>query len=390
MPESILKRSWQVTLATFWLQPYFLSRVSHFMWAFRVFQLAIGILVLAGGSPELSGQEFRELEVQTRNGAIRGLPISWGNDQVLMLRSDGWLAEFPTREVVEHRLSNRSFRPAQAEEMSRLLTAELGPAYRTAVAGPFLIVAPGSSLPIWSERFLALYSGFQNYCATRQITLRQPSFLMPAIVFRTRQEFDAYSQRYGHAVTASTLGYYSLVTNRIALYEFSTNDNTSDFFPTASTLIHEATHQAAYNTGIHDRLAEQPLWTIEGLAMLFEAPGVYDSGRHHQPEKRINTTRLLGFRQFFPNAQSVSDVLPILLTDDKYFERDPDRAYCLSWALTYFLSERYDSQYSAYLRSVASRGPGSRYPADERFQQFEASFGNVAIIARDLHESLKQ
>jgi hypothetical protein len=360
------------------------------MWAFRVFQLAVGFLVLTGVAPTLSGQDFRELEVQTRKGAIRGLPISWGSDQVLMLRSDGWLAEFPTNEVVEHRLSDRNFRPAQAEEMSKLLLAELGPSYRTAVAGPFLIVAPGSSLPIWSERFLALYSGFQNYCATRQITLRQPAFLMPAIVFRTRQEFDIYSQRYGHTVTPSTLGYYSLVTNRIALYEFSTSDNTSDFFPTASTLIHEATHQAAYNTGIHDRLAEQPLWTIEGLAMLFEAPGVYDSGRYHQPEKRINTTRLLGFRQFFPNAQSVSDALPILLTDDKYFERDPDRAYCLSWALTYFLSERYDSQYSAYLRSVASRGPGSRYPADERFRQFEASFGNVAIVARDLHESLKQ
>ena len=88
------------------------------MWVFRVFQLAVGLVVLAGGSPELSGQEFRELEVQTRNGAIRGLPISWGSDQVLMLRSDGWLAEFPTGEVVEHRLSNRSFRPAQAEEMS--------------------------------------------------------------------------------------------------------------------------------------------------------------------------------------------------------------------------------------------------------------------------------
>lgn len=338
----------------------------------------------------VTAQEFRELDVRTRNGSISGLPISWGSEQVLMLRSDGWLAEFPTNEVVEHRISERTFKPAQAEEMTLQLQAELGTSYRTAVAGPFLIVAPGASLPVWSERFLALYNGFRGYCAARQINLRQPPFLMPAIVFRTREEFDAYSQRHGHAVTQSTLGYYSLVTNRIALYEFSSNSNTSEFFPTASTLIHEATHQAAYNTGIHDRLAEQPLWTIEGLAMLFEAPGVYDSGRHHQPEMRINTTRMLGFRQFFPNEQAVADALPILITDDKYFERDPDRAYCLSWALTYYLSERYDSQYSAYLRSVANRGPGSRYPADERFRQFEEAFGTAGLVARDLYLTLNK
>jgi len=348
----------------------------------------LGLLWLVGLDASVSGQDFRELEVKTRTGSISGLPISWGNDQVLMLRSDGWLAEFPTREVVEHRITERNFRPAQAEEMAKALQAELGPSYRTAIAGPFLIVAPGASLPVWSERFLALYGGFQNYCATRQITLRRPPFLMPAIVFRTRQEFDTYSQRYGHTVTASTLGYYSLVTNRIALYEFSANENNSEFFPTASTLIHEATHQAAYNTGIHDRLAEQPLWTIEGLAMLFEAPGVYDSGRFNQPESRINSTRLMGFRQFFPDAQSVSDALPILLTDDKYFERDPDRAYCLAWALTYFLSEQYNFRYSAYLRSVASRGPGSRYPAEERYRHFESTFGNTAIVARDLYSKL--
>lgn len=360
------------------------------MWVFRLLHQATWLLVLGFCPLPVRGQDFRELEVRTQNGAIRGLPISWGSDLVLMLRSDGWLSEFPTREVVEHRLTDRTFRPAQAEEMSRLLQAELGPEYRTAVAGPFLIVAPGPSLPVWSERFLALYDGFRNYCATRQIDLRQPAFLMPAIVFRTRQEFDNYSQRYGHNITASTLGYYSLITNRIALYEFSSADNNREFFPTASTLIHEATHQAAYNTGIHDRLAEQPLWMIEGLAMLFEAPGVYDSGRHQQPEMRVNKTRLLGFRQFFPDAQSVSDALPILVTDDTYFERDPDRAYCLAWALTYFLSERYDSKYSTYLRSVAGRGAGSVYSAGERFLEFEASFGNVAIVARDLYSTLSK
>ena len=41
----------------------------------------------------------------------------------------------------------------------------------------------------------------------------------------------------------------------------------------SDTIIHEATHQTAYNVGVHARFADQPRWLVEGLAMMFEAEG---------------------------------------------------------------------------------------------------------------------
>ena len=46
-----------------------------------------------------------------------------------------------------------------------------------------------------------------------------------------------------------------------------------------ATIVHEATHQIAFNSGLHVRFADNPLWLTEGMAMYFEGPdpdGGYD------------------------------------------------------------------------------------------------------------------
>ncbi len=39
-----------------------------------------------------------------------------------------------------------------------------------------------------------------------------------------------------------------------------------------STIVHEATHQIAFNSGLHQRLSDCPKWFSEGIAMYFETP----------------------------------------------------------------------------------------------------------------------
>ena len=64
----------------------------------------------------------------------------------------------------------------------------------------------------------------------------------------------------------------------------------------ADTIIHEATHQTAFNVGIHNRFADQPQWLVEGLATMFEARGVWNSPSYHTLKDRINDGRLADFR----------------------------------------------------------------------------------------------
>ena len=71
-----------------------------------------------------------------------------------------------------------------------------------------------------------------------------------------------------------------------------------DWRQSAAMLVHEAAHQAAFNTGIHSRLTSPPQWLAEGLATLFEARGVWNSDQYRRLSDRVNPGRLAEFRQF--------------------------------------------------------------------------------------------
>ena len=105
---------------------------------------------------------------------------------------------------------------------------------------------------------------------------------------------------------------------------------------------------------------------------------------------RINKLRRDSFKHYFPNEDSLAEALPLLITDDKYFDRDPDRAYSLAWALTFYLSEKSVASYASLLRQTSSRGPGSVYPGNERFRDFEQQFGGINLLARDLQRYIKE
>jgi hypothetical protein len=140
-------------------------------------------------------------------------------------------------------------------------------------------------------------------------------------------------------------------------------------------LIHEATHQTAFNTGIHTRYCLPPKWLAEGLAMLFEAPGVYDSHRYSQTADRVNRDRLRAFRQAVA-PHHVPKLLSAIVAGDDLFRTSPGAAYAEAWALSFFLVETEPDKYARYLRQTASRPAFQQYAAAERTADFTAVFGN--------------
>ena len=111
----------------------------------------------------------------------------------------------------------------------------------------------------------------------------------------------------------------------------------------AAVLIHEATHQTAFNTGVHSRYCPPPKWLAEGLAMLFEAPGVYDSHNNTRPADRVNRDRLRAFRQGVAPRHR-PELLAAIVASDELFRGNPGAAYAESWALSFFLVETAPAQ----------------------------------------------
>ena len=170
-----------------------------------------------------------------------------------------------------------------------------------------------------------------------------------------------------------TLGHYDPKSNRIFLFD-ATSGNGEDWSANADTIIHEATHQTAYNVGVHRRFAEQPRWLVEGLAMMFEARGVWDARSSFGRDDRINAGRLYDFRNGL--EQRSSSTIRQLVASDQLFRTSARQAYAEAWTLSFFLSETRPTEYSNYLARVAARKAFSKYSARARLADFVKAFGS--------------
>jgi hypothetical protein len=221
-----------------------------------------------------------------------------------------------------------------------------------------------------------LYRSFVHYFAVRGLEPKTPEFPLIAIVWESKQDFISYARSQGLNVPPGLLGYYSPMTNRITLFDSTGGKNTSAAWQQdASTIIHEATHQTAFNTGIHSRFALPPRWLAEGLGMLFEARGVYDSARYPNPGDRVNSNRLSQFRQYLGIGRKSGAFLDVV-ESDRPFETNPAVAYAESWALAYFLSETQPRNFNKYLATTAAREMFTPYTAAQRHADFTAAFGS--------------
>ena len=122
------------------------------------------------------------------------------------------------------------------------------------------------------------------------------------------------------------------------LFDVTAKDSKADWSENAETIIHEATHQTAFNVGVHRRFAAAPRWLVEGLATMFEAPGVWNAQYDHTQADRVNRGRLAGFRDYVAKRRQPGSLATLLTTDDA-FRSDPDGAYAEAWALSFYLCE---------------------------------------------------
>jgi hypothetical protein len=141
-----------------------------------------------------------------------------------------------------------------------------------------------------------------------------------------------------------------------------------------STMVHEATHQVAYNLGLHSRIGSPPRWLVEGLAMVFETPGQRDRTSGGRLINRVNHERYIwfgGYRKRRPRRD-----LETYLRGDAPFGNAVLDAYAEAWALTFFLIETRPAQYARYLQRVNARSPFQPYEPEQRLSDFQESFGN--------------
>lgn len=309
---------------------------------------------------------------------------------------DGRLEVIPRSDILRMEVVQEPFCPMNADELGEQLSAEAGEGFKILKSRHFLFVYNTSdAYAAWcSKLFETLYLGFDKYQARRELHLSEPEFVMPVIIFPNREVFTNYAKR-DMLSAEGIVAYYNRTTNRVVLYDLSeeetgeeqrkrrrlSSQQIAEFLarPNAelnvSTIVHEATHQIAFNREMFPRTGPYPLWLVEGLSMAFETPSKETTtgwsrrysavhpnlGRHRQLMDYFQRTR----------EDPIRDIIRA-----NQFEGNLLDSYALAWGLFHYLNMKEPKKLSAYIQLVAKKYPYQKYTSEERLADFETVFGN--------------
>lgn len=329
-------------------------------------------------------------EVFTGKSLVHNDDVSWLVDQA------GKLSEVPLNKVTEFRRVAPEFQRLSLNQMKRQLQDEFGPQFEVNTTRHYLVCAPRGKARAYATVFEELYQSFSHYFALRGYQVKTPEFMMVAVIFPDQKQFFEYCRKDGVRAGRGLLGYYHPYTNRTALFDQSaaptvgeadllqhekqltwSRISSSDKNLTEAlrdTLIHEATHQLAFNTGLHSRIGANPRWVVEGLATAFESDELRShTGGNADSASRINRDRLIWFMNY-AHKRRAKDSLQSFVREDRLFTTATLDAYAESWALTFFLVETQPARYSRYLKQIARRDPLQPYTAEQRERDFQKAF----------------
>jgi hypothetical protein len=306
---------------------------------------------------------------------IEGMPLAWSSQRVFLLARDGWLWDFSPKQTDHFRKTSSSFSSYSAAEMRASLQRELAGKLEVTGTGHYLVAHPPGKEG-WAQRFEDLYRSVVHYFTLRGLRIKDPDFPLIAVVWGNRADFDRYATSQGTPARPDILGFYSPKTNRVTLYDQGNGAAGNRMWQqNEATIIHEATHQVAFNTGVHNRFGPMPKWLVEGLGTMFEAPGVWNWLSHPALSDRINRPRLAQFRQWQAHGRKAGAFVN-LLSSDRQFDANPAAAYAESWAWALFLTETYPQRFAEYVQRVAQRPNFEDYPSARRMSDFTAIFGD--------------
>ena len=310
------------------------------------------------------------LAVRLHDHTALGVPIGLFPDQMFLMRNDGAIQKIRNSDILQQTVLSDRFHSIDRSELAKQLRAEFGRNYSVKSEFPYLIVARPEHIENWCKRFRSFHHSFSLYCSTHGLKTREVEFPLVAVVFGSRTEFQRYSRSEPLQVPDAVVGYYMPDTNRILLYE-SAGESTN---ATEKIICHEATHQLAFNTGLHQRRASTPLWLAEGFASMFEAPMLLGTqsrdGTSLWPESRKHNWQLLA-----KHPESIHRMVSGLIQNDLAFESDAQNAYAVAWAMTTYLSRRSPKQFGPYLSRVSQLQPFESYSVEQRAADFQSAFG---------------
>jgi len=267
-----------------------------------------------------------------------------------------------------------------------------------------------------AQRLESTYTDVARFCRVNKFPARALAQPLEVIFFEHPEVYHGYAATVDFQ-SAGTLGFFHADTNRSVFFN-SENDprlakvrqqiaqareklerrkvaqlegllRSYEAQVNQMVVQHESAHMILYNLGVHSAGAANPMWLVEGLAMLFE-PAPTDRGSGFGI---TNEFRLFDFREALRDGREVRQLkaedfdravaagimvdLPTLVSDPEIWKTQGPLAnnyYAQAWALTHYLQRRQPQPWAAYLQTIAARRPQGVVTPAEELLLFEKTF----------------
>ena len=298
--------------------------------------------------------------------------------------------------VIQSRESDEEpFELLNSKQLSKRLLEEMGPGFQVHESKHYVIVHNTTRIYArWCSSLLErLQKAFIYFWKKNGCDVKAPKQPLAVLVFGNKDSYLRHAKAELGPSAGNAIGYYSLQTNRIVMYDLTgmqalrrensrrgtLHDITAllsqpEAVPLVATIVHEATHQISFNCGFQKRFVDNPVWLGEGLAMYFETPDL-SSSRSWSGIGNVNYERWDLFRDNYDRGRVGS--LKSLIVDDSRIRnsRSAVDCYAESWAWTYFLIKWHPKEYAAYMKMMAEKPLLRKDSRGQRLADFQEHFG---------------
>ncbi len=353
----------------------------------------------------------------THEGKIVGL----SRTTCSLMDRQGQLTHLPVGSLKDFQKISARYKPFPVTTFREELLKEFSGKYEVVGTTHYLVCAQSGRAGRYAQLFETIFRDVEQFYRVRGFKVQAPDVPLVAVVFGSQREFADYCVQDHVTPSASLMGYYSLRTNRVALFDdaslVSATDHTerqsgrhtdvsiSQFSSVpqnlssmsaeqttiaalaavsgdiANTIVHETTHQVGYNIGIHSRVGGTPVWIVEGLATVLEPPGMRTKSGRQLQQSRINEQRIQWFEKRHRPGRTMGSLAKLVASDD-YFFRQTLNSYSEAWAFTFFLLENPSRRRHlvTYLQMLGSRDPLQQYTSKDRLTDFQKAFGDISRL----------
>jgi hypothetical protein len=231
-----------------------------------------------------------------------------------------------------------------------------------------------------------LAAAYKSHFQDKGFAVEFPPKPLTVVILKDQASYAAFlGIKPGDAVG----GHYEPDTNRLVIFDFQPGGGpTTTVDPrriNTFTLIHEATHQLTFNTGLLSRRGDVPVAVSEGLAMYAELW----RGDSRTVLGMINRPRLEVV--FNKNANPPQEWIPLerLLTEDALFQDAATKqlAYAEGWVFVHYALKTTPilPKFRAYLDAIRLRTDATR-----RLGDATSSFGDLDRLNRALRDHARR